>query len=200
MRQEHGFRQTLNNFSIPAEETDSALLNRIHSTQDKAAYKALVNRYLQPLWRLASNILHDKSEAEDIIQDVFAQLWHATPDWDGKGEASFKTWLYRVTLNKCIDVKRKKAHQTLNAESALSVIKDSRDSSEDMLHQKQNARMVREAVKRLPKTQQQALHLFYFQEKSIEDIAAEMDTSIDAVKSLLKRGRQNTRDAYERHL
>jgi RNA polymerase sigma-70 factor (ECF subfamily) len=200
MRQEYGYTQTLSNLPLSVEDTDSALLNLIHTTQDKIAYKALVNRYLQPLWRLASNILNDKSEAEDIIQDVFAQLWHTTPDWDDKGEASFKTWLYRVTLNKCIDVKRKKSRQALNADTALAFIKDSRASSEEMLHQKQNAKRLRAIVKRLPKTQQQALHLFYFQEKSIEDIAVEMDASIDSIKSLLKRGRQNARDAYERNL
>ena len=94
--------------------SDSALLVRIFENNDERAYEILIDRYLQPLWRLASNILHDGSEAEDVIQDVFAMLWHRKLDWDSQGDAKFTSWIYRVVLNKCIDVKRKKQRQALS--------------------------------------------------------------------------------------
>lgn len=172
------------------ELSDAVLLGRIYDEDDKQAYKLLLDRYLKPLWRLAANILNDHSEAEDVIQEVFMGLWHKKLDWDAKGDAQFTTWLYRVVLNKCIDIKRKKSRQTVSIEIP-QMTRDQRPHSEDILAKKQEIRSVKDALVLLPESQRRAMHLFYYEECKLEDIADHMRISVDAVKSLLKRARQN---------
>jgi RNA polymerase sigma-70 factor (ECF subfamily) len=177
----------------PQEEPDYALLHRVYHHHDQRAYAALVERYLNPLWRLANSALRDSTEAEDVIQEVFAQLWDKKLDWDEKGDAQFTTWLYRVTINKCIDFKRKKANRPLDSQAIPAQYEDQKPDSEAMLGQKQKARTIREALEQLPDTQRRAMYLFYYKEHSLERIAEKMETSINAVKSLLKRGRQGVK-------
>lgn len=170
--------------------SDAQLLNRIWEDNDRRAYKFLIDRYLKPLWRLATNILNDQAEAEDVIQEVFMGLWQKKLDWDEKGSAQFTTWLYRAVLNKCIDIKRKRVSRKTTTVEIPAIIKDSRPHSEEILQNKQKRHRVKDALSELPDTQRRAMHLFYYEDWKIEDIARHMGTSIDSVKALLKRGRQ----------
>lgn len=73
---------------------------------DAAAIRALVNRYSPGVLSLATRMLGDTAEAEDVTQEAFIRAWKALPSWEPR--AKFSTWLHRVALNLCYDRLRKR--------------------------------------------------------------------------------------------
>ena len=90
----------------PGDDPDLALLDRI-GRGDGAAARAMVDRKLPRLLRLATRMLGDSSEAEDVAQESFVRLWRQAGRWR-PGAARFDTWLHRVALNLCYDRLRKR--------------------------------------------------------------------------------------------
>ncbi len=84
---------------------DITLVERVR-TGDQRAFKLLVERYQRKIYSVALGMLKDKEEAKDVAQEAFVKVYRYIDHF--KGDASFYTWLYRITVNICIDVMRKK--------------------------------------------------------------------------------------------
>lgn len=84
---------------------DITLVERVR-TGDQRAFKLLVERYQRKIYSVALGMLKDKEEARDVAQEAFVKVYRYIDHF--KGDASFYTWLYRITVNICIDVMRKK--------------------------------------------------------------------------------------------
>lgn len=172
---------------------------------EPGAFRLLVDRHLRMVRRLALNVLGDVHEAEDIAQEVFVSVWKARTDW--RPEARFSTWLHRIAINKAIDRRRslRGARQaTPEPQDVITRLADAdtrTDAPEDALRRLErleSAKGLRLALERLPATQNQALTLFYFEELDVSRIADAMDCSEQAVRSLLKRGRQALKTHIQR--
>mgnify|MGYP000353814932 FL=1 len=173
--------------------SDERLMASVQA-DDEAAYRLLVERHVQRMHRLAVRILGDAAQAEDAVQDAFLQVWIKRVEWRDEG-ARFSTWLYRVVFNRCLDVKRRRRETALNPED------DRPDESEDAvatIHQGQIAERLREAMSELPEPQYMALMMYYHEGYNAREVAELMETSTNAVESLLKRGRQNLRQYLKR--
>ncbi len=173
--------------------SDEALMERIRS-DDEAAYRLLVERHVQRMHRLALRILQDHARAEDAVQDAFLQVWIKRADWRRK-EARFSTWLYRVVFNRCLDVKRRRREEELKDGD------DPQDDSADAvttIHEGQIADRLRSAMSELPESQYMALMMYYHEGYSAREVAEFLDTTTNAVESLLKRGRKNLRQLLKR--
>ncbi len=90
----------------PALATDDLTLVERVRTGDQRAFKLLVERYQRKVFSVALGMLKDKEEARDVAQEAFIKVYRYLDHF--KGDASFYTWLYRITVNICIDVIRKK--------------------------------------------------------------------------------------------
>ncbi len=161
---------------------------------DKAAYQLLVKRYLTKVWRLAMSILHDAQEAEDATQEVFLALWQSVEKWDPEGQAKFSTWIYRVAFNKCIDIKRARK-PTVPEESVPE--KATETDAYDQLLQSQVSDKISSLLAELPEMQRIAMLLYYYEELSVDEISAKLETSEQSVRSLLKRGRRSLKDKIQ---
>ena len=84
---------------------DRELVRRAQA-DDKEAYEELVRRHQQRVLAVASGILRRHEDVEDIAQQVFVKAYFSLKRFDGR--AAFSTWLYRITLNECWDLLRKK--------------------------------------------------------------------------------------------
>jgi DNA-directed RNA polymerase specialized sigma24 family protein len=82
-------------------DPDAELVARV-GEQDPAAVRTLVSRKLPRLLALATRMLGDRMEAEDVAQEAFVRIWKQAPHWK-EGEARFDTWIHRVALNLCYD-------------------------------------------------------------------------------------------------
>lgn len=173
-------------FDTQFEDSDEVLL-ALFATGDQSAARVLTARLLPGVFALAQRMLKDRAEAEDVAQEAMLKLWKIAPDWR-EGEAKLSTWLYRIGSNLCIDRLRKR--RTVGLDQAPEQADDT-PSVEAVLIAKDRAVALQNALDRLPDRQKLALTLRHFEELSNPDIAAVMESSVEAVESLINRGRRN---------
>ncbi len=169
---------------------------------DPTAFRILMDRHTRFVRKLAYNILGDAQEAEDVAQETFLSAWRGREGWS-RGGARFTTWLSRIAINKAIDQRRKRKPipETDEKVQALADADTSRDfaaGQQARLEEKEASAALKAAMARLPQAQREALMQFYFQDFDVARIAASMDSTEQAVRSLLKRGRQALRNQLQR--
>jgi RNA polymerase sigma-70 factor (ECF subfamily) len=171
------------------EEGNDAELMQRTATGDVRAFDALVRRHLPRAIRMARHILGSSSDAEDIAQESFLRIWKHAADWRSAEEAGalFTTWLYRVVLNLCIDLKRKRTFSSLDD---VPEPVDARGNAETNLHRRQQSERVRRAIGALPERQRAAFVLCFYEERSNKEAADILGVSLKAVESLLVRARK----------
>ncbi len=159
---------------------------------DANACRLLVQRHLNPLVGLAMRMTENKSEAEDIAQEAFVRLWKQSPNWQAKAKVS--TWLYRVVHNLSIDAIRRKNRQTLSENDRVQISENTtstQKTQDQMLHQQDITRQVETAISHLPERQRTAITLVHHRDMSNKEAAHLMNISVDALESLLARGRRS---------
>lgn len=171
-------------------DPDEELLSRVASG-DPAAVRALVARKLPRLLSLAGRMLGDAGEAEDVAQEAFVRVWKQAPRWK-PGAARFDTWLHRVALNLCYDRLRRR-REVAYAEPPEQP--DDGPGPDRGLFALDTGRRVAQALMSLPDRQREAVVLCHYQELGNIEIAAAMGLSVEAVESLLGRGRRALRAA-----
>jgi RNA polymerase sigma-70 factor (ECF subfamily) len=159
---------------------------------DAHAAEALVRRHLPRMLSLAGRMLNNATEAEDVAQEVFLRVWREAPKWK-PGAAKFETWMHRVALNLCYDRLRRKREKS-DPDAGVFVADPSPSASEEWLARQRAAR-VQAAIGALPERQQAAIALVHFQELTNIEAAAVLELSVDALESLLARGRRSLKAA-----
>lgn len=148
-------------------------------------------RKLPRMLALAQRMLGDAAEAEDVAQEVFLRVWKEAPRWK-PGLARFDTWMHRVALNLCYDRLRRK-RVTPMAEPPEQI--DPGPGPDRSLIASDVSRRVQTAMMALPDRQREALALCHYQELGNIEAAQVMDVSVEALESLLSRGRRALRQA-----
>ena len=173
-----------------AADPDEDLIRRV-GRGEPAAVQALVARKLPRLLALARRMLGDPVEAEDVAQEAFLRAWKQAPSWQ-PGAARFDTWLHRVALNLCYDRLRKR-RETPMAEPPDRP--DPGPAPDRGLEAAELGAQVDRALQALPERQREAIVLCHYQELSNIDAAELMGVSVEALESLLSRGRRALRTA-----
>lgn len=168
-------------------EQEAELMRRV-ADGDKGACRALVDRHLRSIVNFAYRMLGDLSEAEDVAQETFLRLWKTADRWEPK--AKLTTWLHQVARNLCIDRLRSRRTVAMNQ---LPDHADPKPGASSQLEAQQRDHAVRQALSDLAERQQTAISLVYYQGLSNRDAAQIMGVEVDALESLLSRGRRNLR-------
>jgi len=171
-------------------DPDEDLVKRV-GAGDPAAVQAMVARKLPRMLSLAQRMLGDAAEAEDVAQEAMLRAWKQAPRWR-PGQARFDTWLHRVALNLCYDRLRRRR------EIATDIIPDNIDDGpapDRGLLAAETGAQVQAALSRLPPRQREAIVLCHYQELGNIEAAALMEISVEALESLLSRGRRALRAA-----
>lgn len=171
-------------------DPDEDLVKRV-GAGDPAAVQAMVARKLPRMLSLAQRMLGDAAEAEDVAQEAMLRAWKQAPRWT-PGQARFDTWLHRVALNLCYDRLRRRR------EIATDVIPDHVDDGpapDRGLLAAETGAQVQAALSRLSPRQREAIVLCHYQELGNIEAAALMEISVEALESLLSRGRRALRTA-----
>lgn len=174
---------------ITSEPSDDALM-ALAAAGDQEAFRSLMARHFRKVYSLVYRMIPNAPDAEDLAQDVFFTVWVKRAEWR-PGVAAFSTWLYRVTVNRCIDFKRKSKPADPDAVADLV---DDRPDAAAILQQNQASQILRTAILKLSDEQQAALALFYQQGLSNLETAEVLGTTVSAVESLLKRARKRLRE------
>lgn len=160
---------------------------------NEAALRALIDRRMASVHRVAYRLLGDRFEAEDVCQDTFLKFWRAAPDWR-EGDARILTWLCRVATNGCYDRLRKK-RPDLPGEMFDPV--DGRINAEGRIVEDQRWDALQAAIMRLPDRQRAALTLCYDEAMPQRDAADIMGIGQKAYEALLVRARRALRALME---
>lgn len=156
---------------------------------DRAAAARLIARHSPKLFAVARRMLGAGAEAEDAVQDAFLKLWTHAGRWK-PGAAKFETWLYRVTLNACYDRLRRRPAEPLDAAASVA---DGAPGPDAGLDRPAVAVAIEEALASLPERQRAAILLCHFQDRGNLEAAEIMGLSVEALESLLARGRRALR-------
>ncbi|WP_271084110.1 RNA polymerase sigma factor [Brevundimonas sp. NIBR11] len=171
-------------------DPDEDLVRRV-GQGDPAAIQALVARKLPRMLALAQRMLGDAVEAEDVAQEALLRAWKQAPRWT-PGKAKFDTWLHRVGLNLCYD--RLRRRREVPTEISLDRPDEGPAPDRGILAAQLGAQVDR-ALAALPHRQREAIVLCHYQELTNIEAAGLMSVSVEALESLLSRGRRTLRQA-----
>lgn len=158
--------------------------------RDETAFRFLIDKYRQQLFRVCIGFVHDKEDAEDLTQEVFIEVFNSIHKF--KAQAQLSSWMYRIAVNKSLNhIEKKKGSLILSLKVALGFEKAAvSDPQKDLLIKERNA-MLTNAIDSLPENQRIAFTLAKYEDLSYKEIADIMQTSVPAVESLLHRARLN---------
>jgi RNA polymerase sigma-70 factor (ECF subfamily) len=168
-----------------SEVSDEALLV-LYANGDPWAARALTLRLTPRVLGFAARMLSDRTEAEDVAQEAMLRLWRIAPDWQ-QGEARVATWLYRVASNLCLDRLRRSRPRGLEE---VAEPEDATPGVVARLIAADRAMALDAALAALPDRQRQAVVLRHIEGLTNPEIAAVMDIGVEAVESLVARGKK----------
>lgn len=172
--------------------SDAELIREI-ARKDNEAFKTFMARYQERVYRTVCRFTGDAEISRDLVQDIFVKIYRAAGSYSPDAEVF--TWLYRITVNHCINFlqhqKRDplyKAEETGNQGHAPVIASESAITRHSTLEKDDRARLVRRALDCLPERQKIAITLLRFEDLSYREIAGVLGCSVAAVESLIFRG------------
>lgn len=190
-----------------APDADAALMLRVKQG-DSLAFAELVDKYKQPVMNVAYRMLRDATEAEDLAQTVFLQVYRSAHRY--QVSSKFSTWLFTIVRNLCLnEIRRRSRHPADSmdaphpekADQPWQQFEDKKTfSPPDSLLQCELEEKIAEALAELPENQRLALLLCRQEELSYEQMAKILGCSLSATKSLIHRGRETLKQRLKPYL
>jgi RNA polymerase sigma-70 factor (ECF subfamily) len=176
--------------------SDAALMERILK-QDSTALEALYDRYGRPVYSLVLRIAQQPGSAEEIVQDVFLQLWRNAARFQIK-RGPLEPWLFTVARNRALDFLRLKREKQRRREDSDSYIVPSavvRSDPEGDIDRSRRAEKIRGHLASLPVDQRRAIELAFFEGLTHSEIAAATGEPLGTVKSWIRGGLLRLRES-----
>jgi RNA polymerase sigma-70 factor (ECF subfamily) len=181
--------RTSNSDTASGSSDDSTLLARIRQG-DETGMEAIFKRYSGPVYSVALRVLHDSGQAEDVMQEIFLQLWR-NPEAFLHGRGSLGAWLVVVARNRAIDVlRRRKPTDSVDDVVLASPCDISAEAERNGMMEK-----VRVILADLPEEQRKSLELAYFEGLSHSEIASRTGDPLGTVKTRIRLGLMSLRKA-----
>lgn len=171
---------------------DAALMALIASG-DRDAFHTFLSRHLTAVVQFARRYLPNQADAEDIAQETFIRVWQKSATWQPQGHSP-RSWIYRIAYNLCIDEIRRRPANTPSDENNVCV---ETDNLEMVMERDSAVNQLAQSLKDLPERQRTAISLCALQGLSNKEAAIAMEISVDALESLLSRGRRQLRSRLQ---
>ncbi len=179
-------------------DRDIELLRRI-ATGDRGAFAEFYDLYSSLMFSVAYKILNNASEAEDVLQEVFLQIWEKAGKFDPKlGKAA--SWAAILVRNKAIDRIRASQRRTRLAEEAgveQTIAGEMIETANESIHGHEKAKLIQSAMVELPTEQRRAIELAYFSGLTQNEISEKLKEPLGTVKARIRRGLLKLRDQLE---
>jgi len=164
---------------------------------DQKAFAELMQRYKDSIYFMLLKMVNNRDDADDLTIEAFGKafknLHQYTPDY------AFSTWLFKIATNNCIDFIRRKRKMTFSIDQGVESengsemqfeIKSTSLDPEERMIKRQKAVLMREVVEKLKPRYRRLVELRYFQERSYDEIANELQLPLGTVKAQLFRARE----------
>jgi RNA polymerase sigma-70 factor (ECF subfamily) len=153
------------------------------------AYEKIVNRYCDRINNLCYRYLFDMEDARDATQDVFIRAYHGLKNWEPR--AQFHTWLYRIAINHCLNLLRRRKIVKFQAlDNSISKPLIDYNAGDDRIIKKQNEMRIKNYINQLPESQRTVIILYFYQQLSYREIADILKISLSSVESRLFRAKK----------
>lgn len=173
-------------------EDDDALMSR-SAAGDRRAFSLLVARHAERVRAVALRFSGNAADADDVTQQAFLAAWRDAANWQ-RGRARFSTWIYRVAVNRCIDLARRRRVRSWLSLDAVAEPEDAAPGAAELAVQRSELAAVRRDILALPEKQRAALLLAVQAEKSMAEIGEALGVSAGAAEQLLVRARRALRE------
>ena len=169
-----------------AGQRDQDIVELLRGGAAEAAFRLLVGRYEHKVYRLCCAMLRDPDQAQDAAQESLLRVWKSLSKYDQR--ASLSTWIYAITRNRCLTaIERRRELESLSDEAVEHEVEAAAgiapDSEQDHLV------VLRELVEALPERYRRALTLYYYEERSVEEVATMLGLPEGTIKTNLHRAR-----------
>lgn len=148
--------------------SDEVLIGRI-ANGDRLAMQVLFARHHVRVYRFVLRLVRNEATAEDLISDVFLDVWRQAGNFEGRSQVS--TWLLSIARFKALSALRRKTDMELDDETAEAVA-DTADDPEVSLAKKNKSEVLRQCLTALSQEHREIIDLVYYHEKSVEEVAA----------------------------
>ena len=165
---------------------------------DPDAFAELVRLYEKKVFALTTRLCGNPDDAAEAAQEAFLSAWQGLPNF--RGEASFSTWLYRLTHNACTDLLRREgrhraaAGPSFNDEESIVTVADPTPSPQEQVEEKDLRRHLEEGLASLSPEYREVLVLREIHQRSYDEIAQILSLDLGTVKSRISRGRKQLRN------
>jgi RNA polymerase sigma-70 factor (ECF subfamily) len=161
------------------ESSDEALVLAV-ATGDKQALQVLFGRHNVRVYRFILRFLNDESAAEDLVSEVFLDLWRQAERFERRCQVS--TWLMAIARNKALSALRRRSTDELDEEVA-EFIEDPSDTPEVAMQHRQRSVILSDCLKQLSAAHREIIDLVYYHEKSIDEVADIIGVPQNTVKT-----------------
>jgi len=170
---------------------DNLIVSQVISGQ-KDLFRLLVQRYERAVYGMGLSFFRNKEDASDFVQEVFLKVYRSLSRFEGRSR--FSTWLYKIAYNAAINwVNRRKEYNSL-AEEEADKLATKGDTPEKVLLRKTAREAVREALKELPERFSVCVDLFFFYDRSYQEIEAITGFPVNTIKSHVFRAKKILRE------
>jgi RNA polymerase sigma-70 factor (ECF subfamily) len=164
---------------------DEDILRLLQDAALDRAFAVLLERYEGKVYRLCSAMLRDPTQAEDVAQESWVRVWKALPTYNGR--ALLSSWIYAITRNRCLTAIERRRHlvswDAAELEPEAPILETAAAESEDQ------SALLHELVDLLPERYRQTLTLYYYEDRSVSEVAEMLAIPEGTVKTLLYRAR-----------
>ena len=179
--------------SKSSEASESALLKAV-ANGDRQAMRILYLRHHVAVYRFVLRLTNNASLAEDLVSEVFLDVWRQAGSFKGKSQVS--TWLLAIARNKAFSALRRRIDEPLD-DDAVALIEDFSDSPETALDRQDRGAIVQECLAQLSRPHRKVLDLVYYHGKSMDEIADIIGVPVGTVKTRVFYARNRLRKQLE---
>lgn len=175
--------------------SDEVLISRI-ANGDRLAMQVLFARHHVRVYRFVLRLVRNEATAEDLISDVFLDVWRQAGKFEGRSAVS--TWLLSIARFKALSALRKKPDQELDDETAEAIV-DTADDPHVSLEKKDKGNALRECLAKLSNEHREIIDLVYYHEKSVEEAASIIGIPEATVKTRMFYARKKLAELLKSH-
>ena len=181
-------------FLLSKEEINQLIRDALSGKQ--SAFEALLNRYKNGIYNMIYQMIKNREEAEDLVQETFIKAFHSLESYND--HYAFSTWLYKIAFNHCIDAIRRKKLKTRPLDKPIHLhdgevrheIRDESRNPEKSLMFEEKRQRIQETIESLPERYRVAILLRHREERSYEEISEILKIPIGTVKARIFRARE----------
>lgn len=165
------------------QEDEKSLLRRLADERtQRAAFRTLVERYSEPLYRQIRRMVLSHDDADDVLQNTFLKAWQGLPTFEGRSQLS--SWLYRIAYNEAVDfLRHRRQGLSLSADDGEGMSVAQRLMADEYFDGDETAAQLQQAIQQLPTVQRTVFQMKYFDDMRYSDISRILGTTEGALKA-----------------